>query len=217
MPVINGGPSASIALPVIDVVGPTGGAAPTGGTGSTGPTGDIGPTGPTGPTGTTGVTGMTGHLTGPTGMTGVTGVTGTAGTTTGPTGATGYTGPRGTTGVTATVTGSTGRTGPTGPTGPVGLTGAVSGASGTFRFPFLLGTGEVFKWGTASMVGATSLAITFPEAFPTACDAAVCWFIDAVLLQGSVMTITAISNTGFTVTTNGPSTNATFMYVAIGH
>lgn len=188
MPVLSEGPSQSFYYPVYDVPGPTGP-----------PGGPSGPTGPTGPTG----------LTGPTGATGATGDTGTtgAGGATGPTGAIGPTGPTGPTGPASTVSGNTGDTGVTG--AAMRATGS-AGPTGFFVPP---GLNEQVKWGVTGAVAVSSKAITFPTAFPVACDMVRFQLIGGA--TGHHKYVTSVSASGFTANW-GASDTVTIDWLAIG-
>lgn len=204
MTVLVSGPSISITLPVIDTLGPTG---PVGATGPTGPranTGPIGPTGLSGPTGPTGATGQSGPATGPQGPTGVTGRTGPTGGF-GPTGNTGSGGPTG-------VTGFFGLQGGTGPTGY----GGAAGNQTFFELPLAGGSKVQMQFGMAvGPEGATSLAITFPVPFTTACDSPGASSDGGDDPTQSVF-VTDVSATGFTLNWPVPGV-LQFWWRAIGH
>lgn len=163
--------------------------------------------GPTGPIGTvTGLQGPTGV--GQTGGTGVSGPTGPSG----PAGSATNTGPTGPTGPATGATGPTGFQGSTGPTGLAGTSG-IAGATGYQYIPLIGGT-LLMQWGKVTM-GGTSVAITFPVAFPTAGD--IVLFSTSALDAGNEgMYVTGINTTGCVV--NSPATaSCTVYWVAWGH
>lgn len=174
--------------------------------------------GATGPTGATGVTGPTGPQ-GRQGFAGPRGYTGPSSNLTGPTGPTGYTGPAG-----ASTVGPQGPTGPTGgttgDTGPQGATGfaGVSGAAGTTGYMVVPTVGGTvwMQWGSEAVAGASTLAVTFPLAFPNACDSI--QVIPTALDAGNDGYDISVgpSTTGFTVDFHGNVTG-TLYWVAWGH